>query len=187
MNRALIIALVALVAVSTACSSGSSQDPVVSPIPTAGFLPDAPNPVPNDTVSAGEGEIGGNLVTVDINVTDTNGMYGAAFDLIYDPSGANYVGFTEGSLFEQGGHTPIYIVEEPQNGQLVVVVTRDGPVPGVNASGTVTVIGLTFEVIQESGSDVSFDFDASQLLDDQGPPLPIPSIDWFGGTLTGSN
>jgi hypothetical protein len=182
----LIIALVALVVVSTACSSGSDRDPVVSPIATAGFLPDEPNPG-SDTVTAGEGEIGGNLVTVDINVTDTIGMYGAAFDLNYDPSGANYVDFTEGNLFEQGGHTPFYLVEEPQNGQLVVVVTRVGNVPGVNASGTQTAISLTFEVIQEGNSIVSFDLAASQLLDDQAQPLPIPNINWFGGSLTGSN
>ncbi len=185
MHRALIIALVALVAVSTACSSGSGDDPVVSPpIATAGFVPDEPNPG-SDTVSAGEGEIGGNLVTVDINVTDTNGMYGAAFDLKYNPATANYVGFTEGNLFEQGGHTPFYDVQEPQNGQLVVVVTRQGSVPGVNASGTVTIISLTFELIQEGGSDVSFD--AFALLDDQTLPQPIPNLSWFGGSLTGIN
>ena len=183
MNRALIIALVALVAVSTACSSGSGDDPVVVPVFSAGFVPLEPNPGP-DTVSAGEGGIGGNLVTVDINVTDTNGMYGAAFDLIYNPSGANYVGFTEGNLFEQGGHTPFYDVE-PQNGRLVVVVTRQGSVPVVNASGTQTIIGLTFEVIQEGGSIVSLD--ASELLDDQTLPQPIPNITWFGGSLTGTN
>ncbi len=182
MNRALIIALVALVAVSTACTSGSSDDPV-GPVLSAGFVPDEPNPGP-DTVSAGEGGIGGNLVTVDINVTETTGMYGAAFDLTYSPSMANYVDFTEGNLFEQGGHTPFYDVQEPQNGQLVVVVTRQGGVPVVNASGTVTMIGLTFEVVQEGGSSVSFE--AFALLDDQ-TAQPIPNISWFGGSLTGTN
>jgi len=184
MKRALVVVLVALVVVGTACSSGSSDDPVVVPVVGAGFVPLEPNPGP-DTVSAGEGGIGGNLVTVDINVTDTNGIYAVAFDLNYVPSTANYVDFAEGSLLEQGGHTPFYDVQEPQSGHLVVVATRQGSVPGVNAAGTDTVISLTFEMIQEGGSLVSFD--AFALLDDQTLPQPIPNISWFGGSLTGTN
>ncbi len=70
------------------------------------------------------------------------------------------------------------------SGQLIVTVTRQGNVPGVDASGTVTLIGLIFEVIQE-GSSVVF-FTASELLDDQPSPQPIPNLDWFGGALTGT-
>lgn len=185
MNRALILALAALVAASTACGGGSGHDSVVGDI-TAGFVPLESNPG-NDTVSAGEGSSSGNQVTVVINLTDTNGVYAAAFDLNYDPSVANYLGYTEGDLFEQGGHTPIYEVAEPQAGQLVVGVSRQGSVPGVDASGTVSIVGLTFEVLEataQSGSIVSFD--ANELLDDQALPQPIPDIDWFGGWLTGT-
>jgi len=184
-----VVALVAVVAVVTACGGGSSDGDPVAPGGgiSAGFLPDETNPGA-DTVSAGEGGTGGNLVTVDINVTDTNGIYGAAFDLGYDPSLATWLDFTEGNLLEQGGNTPFYDVQEPQAGQLVVVATRQGDVPGADASGTRTIIGLTFEVIDViAGGGSVISFSANTLVDDQPQPQPIPGIGWSAGRLTGTD
>ena len=185
MNRISILVLVVFAIAATACSSGSGDDPIITPGFGASFLAEEPNPG-NETVSAHEGATIGSQVTVEIRVTGTNDIYGATFDLIFDPSMVNYVDFTEGSLLEQGGQSPDYVVQQPQSGQLIVTVTRQGNVPGVDVapSDTVTLIGLIFEVIQE-GSSVVF-FTASELLDDQPSPQPIPNLDWFGGALTGT-
>jgi hypothetical protein len=183
MNRISILVLVAFAIAAIGCSSGSGDDPIITPSFSASFLAEEPNPE-DETVSAHEGVTIGSLVTVEIRVTGTNDIYGATFDLIFDPSMVNYVDFTEGSLLEQGGQSPDYVVVQPQSGQLLVTVTRQGNVPGVDASGTVTLIGLTFEVFQE-GSSVVF-FTASELLDDQPLPQPIPNLEWFGGALTGT-
>ncbi len=183
MNRISILVLVAFAIAAAGCSSGSGDDPIVPPSFGASFLAEEPNPG-DETVSAHEGATIGSQVTVEIRVTGTNDIYGATFDLIFDPSMVNYVDFTEGSLLEQGGQSPDYVVQQPQSGQLIVTVTRQGNVPGVDASGTVTLIGLIFEVIQE-GSSVVF-FTASELLDDQPTPQPIPDLEWFGGALTGT-
>ena len=186
MNKAMIIALVALVAVSTACSGDSSSGDDDSTGSgsgiSAGFVPEQPSPG-SDTVSADEGDIGGNLVIVEIKVTDTGGISGASFDLTYDPSMARYDDYwTEGNLFQSG----VYQVGEPENGHLFVGVVREPGPPLGDASGTQKSIrGLRIEVIQAGQSIMSFPFEGPELTDDQPLPLPIPDINWSGGLLTG--
>jgi hypothetical protein len=180
MNRILAASIVMLVVFGAACGSGSGGGEKSDII--AGFTADEPNPGP-DTVAAAEDASNGDLVTVAVTVTDTNGIFGMAFDLTYDANMASFEGWSQGTLLEQGGHTPFYHVQEPQNGQLVAVATRQGAVPAVNAVGTVTAIELTFRVEEEGSSQV--DFQAAALLDDQVQPQPIPGIAWHAGSLDG--
>jgi hypothetical protein len=180
MNRLLAALILTLLVFGAACGSGSGGGDKSTV--NAAFTPDEPNPGP-DTVAAAEGASSGDLVTVEVTVTDTNGIYAMAFDLTYNANMASFEGWSAGNLLEQGGHTPFYQVQEPQNGQLVAVATRQGAVPGVNAVGTVTVIELTFRVEEEGSSQISFQ--AAALLDDQVQPQPIPGITWHGGSLDG--
>ena len=143
MNRISILVLVVFAIAATGCSSDSGDAPIITPGFSASFLAEEPNPE-DETVSAHEGATIGSQVTVEIRVTGTNDIYGATFDLIFDPSMVNFVDFTEGSLLEQGGQSPDYVVQQPQSGQLIVTVTRQGNVPGVDvdASDTVTFYRL---------------------------------------------
>ena len=186
MKRILTGLLAVFVCLSAACGGGSGGGGGAGPGPggglAAGFVADEPSPG-SDTVNSGQGNASNDLVTVLVNVTDTNGIYAAAFDLLYDSAQVTYVGWTPGTLLEQGGNAVIYDVGTPQSGQLVVSASRQGNVPGANVSGTRAVVGLTFRVEQVGNSPISFQ--SNTLLDGQQQPQPIPGIAWFGGTLTG--
>ena len=174
--------LIALLLAATACGGGGGPGGgVVTPSLAASFTPAQASPG-TDTVSTDEGSKTGDLVTVEVQVTNINGIYGAAFDVAYNPSVATFQNWSAGSLLEQGGHTPTYQINANQSGLLVVVATRQGNVQGANAVGTVTLIRLTFRVTQTGTSPVSFP-GAPTLLDDQPQPQPIPATNWFGGTI----
>lgn len=148
-----------------------------------GFAPQEPNPGP-DTTAMDLGSATGDLVTVRVEVTDTDGVYAAAFDVTYDPSMASYVAFTPGSLLEQAGHSPTYQVNASSPGRVVVGVSRNGNVPAVDAMGTNNhLISLTFRVRQAGSAPLTFGSPA--LYDGQAPPQPLSGIQWFGGSLTG--
>ena len=176
--------LIALLLAATACGSSGSGGGVITPSLAASFTADQPSPGP-DVVSLDEGSKTGNLVTVEIQVTDINGIYGAAFDVAYDPAMATFENWFSGSLLEQGGQTPTYQVNATQSGQLVISVSRQGNVGGANAVGTVTLIRLTFRVTQTGSSSISFP-GIPTLLDAQTQPQPIFVSDWFGGTIVGT-
>jgi len=179
MNRILTGLVVALIVIGTACGGGSGGG-VIEQGFSAGFTAAEPTPG-QDTIAAAENGSSGALVTVAITLTDTSGVYGADFDLSYDADMADWVGSSAGSLLEQGGQTPFYDVQEPTPGQLVVVATRQGAVPGADATGTVTIIELTFAVEEVGSSSISYQ--ANIVWDDQLPPQPISGISWFGGSL----
>lgn len=186
MKRSFIPVFAALLALATACGGGGASESLGnngggSTTMIASFTPD--DPVPGSgTVSMAEGAVSGDLVTVNVQVTGTNSIFGAAFDVAYDGSTATWTGWGAGSLLEQGGHVPIYQVAESQPGRLVVAATRQGVgTTAVNATGTTTMIQLTFRVTSVGTWPVGFE--SAELLDAQLSPQPIPGINWSGGTL----
>jgi hypothetical protein len=176
------LAVPLLVIAATACSNGSA-DPAPGPGSNnliAGFTPQLSNPGPN-TMSAAEAGIAAELVTVAIQVTDTANVFGSAFDLVYDPNLATFMSWSAGSLLEQGGNSPLYQVNATASGRLVVGASRTGSGTGANASGTVTLIHLTFRM--DGAGSSSLDFQNTSVEDDSNPPQPIPGMSAGGGTL----
>ena len=185
MKRSFIPVFAAMLALVTACSGSDSEslsnNGGGSTTMVASFTPDDPSPG-SGTVSMAQGSVSGDLVTINVRVTGTNAIFGAAFDVAYDGSAATWTGWGPGSLFEQGGHVPIYQVAESQPGRLVVAATRQGVgATAVNASGTTTLIRLTFRVTSVGTWPVGFE--SAELLDAQLQPQSIPGIAWSGGTL----
>jgi hypothetical protein len=124
------------------------------------------------------------MLTLAVNVSDTTGIYGGSFDLVYNRSLARFSNWSTGSLLEQNGHTPLYQVDASQPGRLIVVATRTGDVGVVSATGDVPLIRLVFEMTAPGTSTVSFG-GSPGLFDDQQPtPQPLPGINWFGGSFT---
>ena len=91
--------LITLLVVGTACGSGGGSAPVVGGGLGGAFAPDQPNPGAA-TVSAAEGGVGGNLVTVQVAVTDTSNVYGASFSMTYNPNIASFMEWSNGSLLD---------------------------------------------------------------------------------------
>lgn len=149
----------------------------------AGFFSSAdPSPGANTVSTTGTSGSGGsaNLVTLNVNVTGTNDVFGAAFDLQFDPAMAEFVNWTAGNLLETGGQNVTYQVNATQPGQVVVGASRTGGTSGTNAAGTVTLIRLTLRVTQAGSSLVTLENGA--LYGSQSTQA-MPGIAFSGGTL----
>jgi hypothetical protein len=177
--------IIGLAAALAACGGGSSGGAIDGPDGgstnlSASFSPAEPNPG-TDTVSMGQPAASGSLVTIKVLVTDTGGIYGAAFDLTYDPSLVRFENWHAGSFLEQGGHSPAYQVDATRAGRLVVGVARQGSVGSVDASGSRTLIELTFRAREAGTSQIAFQ--NATLFDDQLTPQGLSGIVWQGGTV----
>lgn len=191
MKRLVTFLSLLAVIILTACGGGGGDGDAVPPDPTgggssligAGFTGAVANPGAN-TVSMSRRSVSGNMVTVNVNVTDTNDVYGASFDVTYDSSFADYVSWTGGTLLEEGGHSPYYNVYEATPGRIVVVASRSGSVPAVDVTGTTVLIRLTFRVNSTGASAVGFE--NAHLSNASVPPDNLIGITWEGGDLTGT-
>ena len=176
------IVLLALVA-APACCGRSGADPGGSPTPlAASFVPEQPSPAANNAAMA-EGTKSNDVVTINVTLTDSVGVYATAFDVVYDDIHTVYLGFTPGSVFEQGGNTPNYTVNGATSlGRVVVGVSRTGT-SSTNVSGTKTVVSLQFRVRQAGVYPLSIQ--NAVVYDNQPTPQPIAGIEWFAGAVTG--
>jgi hypothetical protein len=186
MRRTLIGATLAFVALATACGGGggSADGGTIGGSQTliaASFTPEQPNPG-SGSVAMAEGTKNADLVTVQVAVVGVNGVYGAAFEVTYDSTKADYVGWSAGTLLEQGGNAPNYSVVLSQPGRVVVGASRTGSTGGVTASGQ-SMINLTFRV--EVPGTFPLVIENPGLFDSQIPPQTIPGITWFAGSLVG--
>jgi len=176
-----VLGFFVLATMAAACGGGS--DVINSPsVLTGGFTPEVLNPGAK-TTAMGVGITSGALVTVAVNITNTNGVYGAAFDVTFDPAMASWVSSSPGSVLETGGHTPTYQVDDSQPGKVVVGASRNGSVSAVDVVGTRNLINLTFRVTQPGSSQLTFAVGSAQLFGPQAPPQPIPGVSFFGGAL----
>ena len=180
---ALILALVA----APACGGGGGADagPGGSPTPiAASFVPDQPSPASN-TVAMAEGSRMNDIVTVNVTLTGTNGVYGTAFELVYDSTHTSYVDFAPGTVFEQGGGAPTYLITAKPGAtppRVVVGISRTGS-SGTNVMGTKVVVSLQFRVKQAGVFPMSVE--NAVVFDSQTTPQPIPGIAWFAGAVEG--
>jgi len=171
-----------------ACGGGGGSDAGVvdnSPTPVvAAFHADQPTP-PNNSVALLQGQQNADVVTVRVTATNMTGIYGAAFELLYDETKATFIGSSPGSLLEQGGQTPYYDFQDTGSGRVLVVATRQGNVGTANAAGTMTIVNLTFRVKAVGGSRADF-ATSPTVYDGQLVPQPKTGIFWTAGSLVGS-
>ncbi len=182
MKRVFLVVFIGFIAVTVACSGSSDGGIITGPTISASFVPEEPNPG-TGAVSMAQSTATGDRVTVAVNITDTNGIFGAAFDVAYDVSLGSFETSSPGTILEQGGNVPNYVVNSSQPGRLFIGVSRTGNVSTVNATGTQPLIKLTFRVLQTGAGQVSFQ--ASPALTDD-LVQPLPGVVWFGGALAGS-
>ena len=183
-RRATLLAI-ASVLTAVACTSGGGQGAVGGPGPGTGFSlnfsPDQPNPS-TLTVSTAEESSSNDLITIRVDVTATNDVFAALFEVSHPSPQVEFVSWSAGSLLESGGQQVAYFVDESQAGLVAVDIARLGG-NGVSVGSTpVPVIFLTYRVGQPGTYGLSFQ--NQQLLDD-GPPQPqvIGGMNWFEGTI----
>jgi hypothetical protein len=179
MSRGMIVLLIGALATTLACGGGGG-DGVVAPVLVPSFVAD---PVDGDggVIHATEDAVVGNTITIAIVVTGADDVYGAAFDLTYDPAVVTFEGWAPGALLEDGGHRPNYAVDAPREGVVVVGASRTGDVPGVDVSEDRTLIRLTFRARQPGSAPLAFR--SASMTDSLFPPEAIAGLSWFGGTV----
>ena len=182
--RVSILLPIAALAGAVACGGGGGGGggSVVTPTLSAGFVADQPSPGPN-TVAMAQGTKANDVITVNVDITDTSNVFGAAFEVVYDSVHATYLGYSAGSALEAGGNTPVYTVSNASTGRVVVGAARTGGTT-TNVSGTVPLIRLQFQVKASGSFPVTVQ--NSSLYDNQQPtPQSLAGISWFAGALTG--
>jgi phage baseplate assembly protein gpV len=123
------------------------------------------------------------VVNVWVTLTDTTGVFGATFEVVFDSSHAAYLGFSKGAAFEAGGNVPSYTVDGSSNpGRIVVAVARTNGT-AANIVGSKAVLVLQFRVKQAGTYPVTLQ--NGIVYDAQPTPQPIPGISWFAGALQG--
>jgi Cohesin domain len=182
----MMLLLVAVLVAAPACGGGGggSTSTGGSPSPlAASFVPDQGAPAAN-TVALEQGSKANDVVTVNVTLTNTNGVFGLAFEIPFDAIHAVYLGYTAGTALEQGSNTPIYNVTTNVNGssgRVIVGVARTGGTK-TNVAGTATVVGLQFRV--KSAGTFPVTLDNMNVYDNQQPtPQPLSGILWFAGAL----
>jgi len=157
--------------------TGGSPGPV-----SASFVPDQATPGAN-TVAMAQGPKSNDIVNIYVTLTDTNGVYGAALDIVFDDVHAVYMGYTKGAAFEQGGDMPNYVVDGSTNpGRVVVGVSRTNGTT-TNIVGSKAVVVLKFRVKNVGTFPMTYQNGA--VYDGQSTPQPIAGISWFAGALEG--
>jgi hypothetical protein len=179
----ILIALFLTVTVS--CGGGSGGGGVTgggggSTIYAGSFTPAEPNPGANSVSLMGSAS--SNIVTLAVNVTGTNDVFGGSFDLVYDPTMAEFANWAAGSLLESGGHQVSYQVNAQQAGRVIVGVSRTTIGAGADAGISTALVQLRLRVIEAGSSSVRIE--NADLLDSQNPPGPIAGIAFSGGTLS---
>jgi hypothetical protein len=154
------------------------------------FTPASANPGSN-SISLQAGGVNGDEFTVLVRATNINDFFGTAFRMTFNGATADFVGSDEtGSVLLGGGIDTEFTVAEVSANEIAVVATRlqddQGTVPGVNVSGTQTIIALTFEATGLTGGNVFTlaqprEACSSASTDDVCVPI---AANWFGGTLT---
>jgi len=175
--RRITLAALLLAALATASVGAAGTSSAVA----GGFRPDPIQPG-RGSVSMVEGTRSEDVVTIRVSATGATDVFGAAFDVTYDPSGAEYVGWSRGTLLEQGGNAPNYTVARPRDGAVIVGASRTGP-GGVTASGQ-PIVSLSFRVRRRGAFPLAFRNAA--LYDSRKPPQPIGGIAWLAGSLAGA-
>lgn len=127
----------------------------------------------------------GSSVSVTININNVSDMFGAAFDLIYDPAILSFVSASKGSFLEQGGNSTT-LATSNSNGTLIVGYSRQavgGVSTGVAGSGT--LMTLNFSTTASGTSALSFQNNA--LCAATGSGCPVISAVWSNGSIAVSS
>jgi hypothetical protein len=118
-----------------------------------------------------------NRLSLAVQASSVNDLYGVSFDLRFPSAALRYGGFDEGTLLSEGGFDDTYQVAESTDGNLVVGATRLGAVGGATGSGT--VMTLHFDAVANGNGEIAFA--QPQAFDRNGAPT---AVSFSGGSVT---
>ncbi len=160
-----------------ACGGGGGGGGPTGPPPPTSTIVFTPAGAGNVLLASGSGTQGTTL-SLEVRTAGVQDLYGLAFHLSYPVTALRFTGATQGNVLNAGGTvaTAFQIVDSPP-GNLVVGLTRLGPVSGTAASGTLMTLQLTAAA---SGTG-NLAFSSNVATDSQGNV--IPGVTWAGGSV----
>jgi hypothetical protein len=160
-KKALLVALlIGGFALAAGCGGDDDDDDNGGPL-LATFTP-SNNPPAANSLTLQAGSASGDTFTVLIRATDINDVFGATFDLAYDPEVLDVVSWSAaGSFLEVGGGVPVFLTfptdPDDANGNIEFTISRLAPSPAVDVAGTQTLLSVTFEATDTvSNTPISF-------------------------------
>lgn len=173
----MVLVACALLALVSACGGGGGGGGgPTTPGPSVTFSPSGVSG-PNALVLREGPGSNANRLVLELVAEEVNPLYGISFDLQYPSSVLSFDAATEEGFLGSDGETPTLQVAEGPVGNLVIGLSRLGPVPGIAGSGVL----LTLQFRTVGGGSGSFRFDANQGFDANGDPLP--AIAWGAGSV----
>lgn len=188
-SRLLLSIALALAASGCGGGGGGNDGGVVGP-QTASFAAADPTP-PADSISLQQGTRAGLVVNVLVSATDVADFFGAGFRLTYDPSFVRFesssstTSFLRDAPFDGPLAELQFLVDSSTPGVLNVAATRQqnqaGNAPGVDVSGTRTLLSLQFRLLLDAaGSPVTLPAQQREARDSQGNAL---ALTWHAGSF----
>ena len=176
--------------VITSCGSGSGT--TETGINQAGFSPDVPNcssPPPNSVyLCRNEGKSTGDVIAVDVRLDSDSPVFGAAFDVLLDPSVVKAAQKEDQSLDFSPPDTPpgdppiwkylFVTLKEGQEDTLIIGASRGRGVAPL--TGSIPLVTLKFKA--PSGK-TPLSFSNNRILDPAGQPMEQFKDQWYGGYL----
>lgn len=124
----------------------------------------------------------GSQFTVSINISNISNLFGAAFDLLFNPSVLSFVSAQKGTFLEQGGVATDLLTAVNPAGDLIVGYSRQavgGTATGVSGSGTLMTI--TFRALVAGTSNLTFQ--NNSLCYPTGVDCVVISATWNNGNV----
>jgi hypothetical protein len=175
-------ALLGLALALAACGGGGGGGggPTEPPPPAPGitFTPSGTTTDNSVGLAAGAGG-GAGVLVLELRATGVQNLYGVSFDLRYPEAVLRFARATEGPALAAGGSfaTSLQAVESPA-GNLVVGLSRLGPVAGMSGSGTL----LSLEFTARAAGSGAFSFVGPAAVAPDGQALA--GLTWTAGTVT---
>lgn len=175
----------------TSCGGGGGGDSVRFQIR---FQPSSPPAA--GTVALQEGGFSassrGGAVYVAVVLTDTSGVFGTDFDLIYDAANFSFIGASEGTFLNANGTVPTDLLvakqsEPPTTERIIVGYFREGlAVTDVDAVGQQVLLVLQFRPRVGSAVASALEFDGtlrSMRVVSKDGTVVVDETGFHGGTL----
>lgn len=161
------------------CGNGGGSSPV-SPSLTADFVALTSSPA-SGSVTLQKNRVVGDVVYVDVKITNLSHVFGADIRLDYDKSKVHWTGSYEPGNFLEKGGTPQYWISS--TGDEFTVVLFGGQ--GTEVGGSGVLLTIPFKVTASVDVAISFNL-ASRMTDSTAPnPATIAVSSWNGGTVKG--
>ncbi len=146
------------------------------------------DPCSSNAITSQKGTTSGNIVEVHLWLNKLSTTIGeASLDVGFDPTVADYQGYTEGTALGTSSAGTVYLVTEVGPGEVLVDIA---PLGGKTLTSPAIMVKLTFKILKSSsGSNFSYrspdTLSGSALFRPDGSIILLTNNGWAGGLFSG--